>query len=65
MVKLQNGGEPVTNDPWAEFNEYWFQLDGADYNNLATDAFVVGFGAGGRVMSVASQALRSTYYRVE
>lgn len=65
MVSLQNGGEPVTGDPWAEFNEYWFQLDGADYNNLATDAFVVGFDAAGRVMSVASQALRSTYYRVQ
>ena len=60
---LMNNGEPVQGDPWAEFNEYWFQLDELDYNNLATDAVVVGFDANGVVQSIASQALRSTYYR--
>lgn len=64
LVNLMNGGEPVESDPWAEFNEYWFQLDGPDYNNLATDAFVVGIDASGVVQSLASQALRATYYRL-
>ena len=64
MVSLMNGGEPVTGDPWSEFNEYWFQVDGPDYNNLTTDAFIVGFDASGVVQSLASQALRATYYRV-
>lgn len=64
LVSLANGGEPVTGDPWSEFNDYWLQLDGPDYNNLAADAFVVGIDGTGRVMSVESQALRAVYYRV-
>lgn len=63
MATLDNNGEPGQADPWDEFNDYWIQLDGYDYNDLATDAFVVGFDVDGVVQSVASQALRSTYYR--
>lgn len=64
LEMLQNDGEPVGGDPWAEFNEYWFQTDEYMYNNLATDAFVIGIDASGMVQSVECQALRSVYYRV-
>jgi hypothetical protein len=63
MTVLQNDGEPFGGDPWNEFNEYWFQTDEFMYNNLATDAFVIGFDAKGMVQSVECQALRSVYYR--
>jgi enterochelin esterase-like enzyme len=60
---IDPNGEPVTGDPWAEFNDYWIQVDQAIYNNLATDAFVVGFDSHGVVQSVSSQALRTAMLR--
>lgn len=59
----RNNGEPVLGDWWSEFNDLWLQVDNYIYNNLATDAFVIGFDASGIVQSVASQALRATLYR--
>ncbi|KAK5451815.1 hypothetical protein LTS15_007538 [Exophiala xenobiotica] len=60
---IEPNGEPVTGDPWAEFNDYWIQVDQAIYNNLATDAFVIGFDNDGAVQSVSSQALRTAMLR--
>jgi hypothetical protein len=59
----RNNGEPVLGDWWSEFNDLWLQVDNYIYNNLATDAFVIGFDASGIVQSVASQALRTTLHR--
>lgn len=56
-------GEPFTGDPWAEYNDYWIQIDSNIYDNLSTDAFVIGFDKDGIVQSVASQALRTTMVR--
>ncbi|KIW11614.1 hypothetical protein PV08_10916 [Exophiala spinifera] len=56
-------GEPFTGDPWAEYNDYWIQIDENIYDNLSTDAFVIGFDTDGVVQSVASQALRTTMLR--
>lgn len=64
MEMGRNGGEPALGDWWSEFNDQWLQVDNSIYNNLATDAFVIGFDASGIVQSVASQALRTTMYRV-
>jgi hypothetical protein len=60
---LSAKGEPDGKDPWAESNDYWYQVDSFNYNNLATDAFIVGFDDDGIVQNVRSQALRSTMYR--
>ncbi|KAL6252772.1 hypothetical protein RBB50_000491 [Rhinocladiella similis] len=56
-------GEPFTGDPWAEYNDYWIQIDSNIYDNLSTDAFVIGFDKDGIVQSVASQALRTSMLR--
>lgn len=60
---VKPNGEPFSGDPWALYNDYWVQLDGYHYNTLATDAFVIGMNSDGMVMTVESQALRSTMYR--
>lgn len=60
---LTSNGEPVTGDPWSEYNDYWLEIDEDIYNNLATDAFVIGFDQGGIVQSVESQALRTAMLR--
>jgi len=57
-------GEPVMGDWWSEYNDLWLQVDNSIYANLATDAFIIGFDANGIVQSVASQALRTTMFRV-
>ena len=64
MVTLPNGGEPFPNAPPFAGNDYWYDVDTQIYNNLATDAFVIGIDAAGLVQSVESQALRSVYKRV-
>lgn len=58
LNSLQNGGEPFTQDFWSVFNNEWIMLDTLDYNNLATDAFTIGFDKNGVVQSVRCQALR-------
>ncbi|KAH8703424.1 putative penicillin-binding protein [Talaromyces proteolyticus] len=63
MDCLTRNGAPISSDPWSEYNDYWFQLDGLSYNLLAPDAFVVGFDENGIVQSLASQALRTTMVR--
>ncbi len=60
---INPNGEPATGDPWSEYNDYWLQVDQAIYNNLATDAFVIGFDKDGIVQSVSSQALRTAMLR--
>ncbi|KAK5172114.1 uncharacterized protein LTR77_003752 [Saxophila tyrrhenica] len=50
-------------DPWSDLGEYWIQLDGTMYNNLATDSWIIGFDADGMVQSVESQAVRAVMYR--
>ena len=64
MIQLPDNGEPATGDPWSELNDAWYALDSISYNNLATDAFVIGFDQSGIVQSVESQALRTTMVRV-
>jgi hypothetical protein len=56
-------GEPDLTDPWSVYNERWYAVDQNIYNNLATDAFVVGIDKDGIVQSVESQAMRMTMYR--
>ena len=63
MIQLPNDGEPATGDPWSELNDSWYGIDSLDYNNLATDAFVIGFDGNGVVQSVSSQALRTVMIR--
>jgi hypothetical protein len=63
MIQLANHGEPTTEDPWSELNDSWYGIDGFDYNNLATDAFVIGFDRNGIVQTVESQALRTVMVR--
>lgn len=60
---LPNNGEPSTADFWNHLDEWWIQMDTLVYNNLATDAFTIGFDKDGIVQSVASQALRTVMYR--
>lgn len=60
---LASNGEPVTGDPWSELNDYWLEVDELIYNDLATDAFVIGFDQDGVVQSVSSQALRTVMLR--
>ncbi|KAI1609311.1 putative penicillin-binding protein [Exophiala viscosa] len=60
---LASNGEPVTGDPWSELNDYWLEVDELIYNDLATDAFVIGFDQDGIVQSVSSQALRTNMLR--
>jgi hypothetical protein len=57
------GGEQDETDPWSVYNERWYAVDQNIYNNLATDAFVIGMDKDGVVQSVESQALRLTMYR--
>ncbi|KAK5050904.1 hypothetical protein LTR84_003463 [Exophiala bonariae] len=61
---LPNNGEPTTADFWNHLDEWWIQMDTLIYNNLATDAFTIGFDKDGIVQSVASQALRTILYRI-
>ncbi|KAK4943422.1 hypothetical protein LTR10_016913 [Elasticomyces elasticus] len=63
LESLSSNGEPITGDPWSELNDYWVSVDELIYNNLATDAFVIGFDQNGIVQSVSSQALRTTMLR--
>ncbi|CRG87024.1 putative membrane protein C663,14c [Talaromyces islandicus] len=63
LNSLQQNGEPFMQDFWSVFNNQWIMLDTLDYNNLATDAFVIGFDKQDVVQSVRCQALRSDMYR--
>ena len=63
LNSLQQNGEPFTQDFWSPYNNEWIMVDALDYNNLATDAFTIGFDKQGVVQSVRCQALRSDMYR--
>jgi hypothetical protein len=57
--------EPSYDQPWSDYKDYWIQLDQNMYDNLATDSWVIGFGADGVVKSVECQALRSVMLRMD
>jgi hypothetical protein len=57
--------QPSGAELWPELLDSWYFVDAYIYNNLATDAFVIGIDSDGVVQSVRSDSLRVTMYRAE
>lgn len=59
------GGQPYADGLFNELNDPWLGVDNWQYNNRATDNFVVGIDRNGIVQSIQSATLRVTMMRAD
>jgi hypothetical protein len=64
-AELSKARFPDNPDLWPEYLDDWYVVDDGRYDNLATDAFIIGIDGNDIVQSIHVDALKVTMYRAK